>query len=287
MKRLLFVCVLACYSVLIVPFGAYQHKRQHSEGIGYIPNADVLRLGCGDQTLFVGAWLIGNAVSYYGGITIRGKCSQKVSPDYDGMLDMLRAGLSLDPYNMDGYYFAQATLVWDAGLIEEANMLLAAGMKYRYWDFYLPYFIGFNNAYFLKNYQQAAEYYRHVAELTGDSLSMRLTGRYLYEAGRTNLAISYLSAMVQGTRNEAIKKSLLIRLKAFMAVRDIEKAYRRYVAAYPGSNPDIAKLVRQGFLSSVPSDPYGGEFFIDESGRVRSTSNFSFVHSKKHIKTQQ
>lgn len=282
MKHWLIVAsLLLSYSLVVIPFGHYQHQRLFIEKAGYVPSVNVLRLLSGDQTLFVGTWLIGKAVGYYGGLYQEVNNRLNEPPDHAGMMRILKTGLRLDPYNMDGYYFAQATLVWDVKQIDAANCLLKDGMKYRDWDFYLPYFLGFNNAYFLKNYEQAAKYYQRVAELTGGSLSMRLTGRYLYEAGRVDLAINYLSAMIKGARNKAVKQTLQTRLTAFMAVRSIEQSCHAFVAQYPDVSPDMNLLVKHGFLVDVPVDPYGGEFSIDATCKVVTTSKFAFAHRTK------
>jgi len=281
-KWLFFLILIMLYCSILSPFCYYQQKRVSVEKVGFLPSASMIKLFSGDQSLFLGAWIIGKAVSYYGGLYQQPDERIISSADYEGIYRALNAGLNLDPYNMDGYYFAQATLVWDMKRVNDANKLLERGLKFRSWDFYLPYFLGFNNAFFLKDFDQAAKYYKRVAELTGGDLSMRLTGRYLYEAGKTDLAISYLSTMVQSARNEAVKKTLELRLTAFKAVRDIEQAYAAFVVRHPNSKPDISMLVSTGFLKEVPVDPYGGHFYINEKGKVVTTSKFAFAHMKKN-----
>src|ERR1035437_4961022 len=51
-------------------------------------------------------------------------------------------------------------------------------MKYRTWDWQLPFFAGFNSAFFLKDYAAAARYYQRAGELSGSDLSRLLAGRY-------------------------------------------------------------------------------------------------------------
>jgi tetratricopeptide (TPR) repeat protein len=279
-KWLFLLILLVSYSLVVVPLSHYQQERPFVEKVGYLPTASVLRLCSADQAIFLGTWLIGKAVSYYGGLYQQEDKRTNITPDYAGIYQALSTGLQLDPYNMDGYYFAQATLVWDMKRVSEANSLLERGLLYRDWDFYLPYFLGFNYAYFLKDYGQAAKYYKRVAELTDDDLSIRLTGRYLYESGQTDLAVSYLMVMIQGARNDAVKKTLQTRLEAFIAVRKIERAYRVYVALLPDAVPDIETLVSRGFLEFYPVDPYGGTFFVDDKGKVMTTSNFAHASKK-------
>ena len=198
------------------------------------------------------------------------------------MYKTLETAVKLEPYNMDAYYFAQAVMVWDAKRVKEANALLEYGMKYRDWDFYLPFFAGFNYAYFLKDFQNAAKYYKIAAELSGDPLYANLAGRYLYQSGRTDLAIAYVGAMEKGARNEAIKKTFQVRLRALQEVRRVEIALEKFKREDNSSSVvTVEELIRLGYLESQPVDPYGGHFYIDGQGQVVSTSKFAFAGVKE------
>jgi tetratricopeptide (TPR) repeat protein len=182
---------------------------------------------------------------------------------------------------MDAYYFSENVTIWDPREVHFTNELLKYGMRHRDWDWYLPSFAGFNYAYYVKDFELAAASYKRMAELTGTDLPMRLAGRYLYEAGRTDLAIAYISAMEKGATNDAIRKSLSIRLKAFKAVKQIEVARDAYVRSYKKRPVSIEQLMEKGLLQDKPVDPYGGSFYIDRAGQVRSTSKFAFIGKKE------
>src|SRR5690242_9398050 len=105
-----------------------------------------------DQKQVVGEGLTLDVLIYFGGLVEKQRLGKlDVPADYPAMSRLLHAAVKLDPYNMDPYYFAQAILVWDVNQVKLANNLLDYGMKYRSWDWYLPFFAGFNNAYFLKD----------------------------------------------------------------------------------------------------------------------------------------
>ncbi len=267
---------LLLYLALIYPFTSFMKNKPFVEKMGYLPEPEVLRLLSADQSRFVAASLLTKVISYFGSLVEQAQNKVYIPPEYPAMQKTIETAVKLDPYNMDAYYFGQAIMVWDARQVQATNQLLEYGMRYRDWDFYLPYFAGFNYAYFLKDYENAAKYYRRAGELTGSDLLMRLTGRYLYEAGKTDLAINYLSAMVKGASNDAVKKTLQTRLRAFQEVRRIEEAQRGYRERHHRNAGSVEELVRGGFLSAVPVDPYGGKFFLDDQGRVRTTSKFAF-----------
>lgn len=280
------VCLLLgglfCYALLIEPFSVYMRNKPIEEKLGYVPSSKLLKPLSADLKELAGAALVMKSMMYFGGIVgkVQGKSSGE-PPDLPGMSRMLHGAVQLDPYNMDAYYFAQGFLTWDAKQFKVANELLEYGMKYRTWDWYLPFFAGFNNAYFLKNYTKAAEYYKQVGELSGQDLAKSLAGRYLQESGQTELAIAYLSAMENGEKNQAMKKSYQIRLQAFREVRRIELARDRFKAANKVLPATVEQLLQRGYLRSVPLDPYGGQFYLDPSGKVATTSKFAFASKKK------
>jgi hypothetical protein len=103
----------------------------------------------------------------------------------------------------------------------------------------------------------------------------------MQESGQTELAIGYLTGMVRTAKNQAIKQSYQIRLKAFHDVRRIELARDRF-GLERGSLPvSVDQLVQSGYLSTVPVDPYGGRFYLDPSGKVSTTSKFAFATKNK------
>jgi hypothetical protein len=277
---LVIIPLIACYVALIIPFSGYMRSKPVAEKLGHVPRAEVLQIFSADQKQVVCESLVVKVLIYFGGLVEKNQAKLEIPPDYPAMSRMIHAAVKLDPYNMDSYYFAQSILVWDVKQFKLANDLLEYGMKYRTWDWQLPYFAAFNYAYFLKDYAHAAKYYKLTAEITGEPLFMNLAGRYLNEAGQTDLALSYLSTMAKGAKNAAIKKTLTVRLQALEAARSIEvsrDAFSRSRNRLPSS---VSELVQSGYLKRLPTDPYGGTFYIEPDGKVKTTSKFATVKKK-------
>jgi len=274
---------LLAYGLLIGPFTSYMRNRPVVEKLGFVPSIRLIRLFSADQKELLGSALVMKAMMYFGGILGKYQETRVISEpvDLQGMSRLLHGAVQLDPYNMDAYYFAQSFLTWDAGQYKVANDLLDYGMRFRSWDWYLPFFAGFNHAYFLKDYSKAAAYYQRAGELSNNPLFKNLAGRYLQEAGRTDLAIAYLSAMVQSEKNPVLKKEYQIRLKAFREVRRIEEARDRFLQQRGVLPRSILQLLQSGLLSPAPVDPYGGSFYLEPDGRVTSSSRFSFARAGK------
>lgn len=283
MRRAAFSFILSAvsYLVLIVPFSQYLASRPLVEKLGYVPTTTVVKAASADQKELVGALLVMKVLMYFGGLVDKEQNELPIPPDYPAMSRMIHGAVQLDPYNMDAYYFGQAILVWDVGKVELANELLDYGMRYRTWDWSLPYFAGFNHAFFLKDYAGAARYYEQAGKLSGSDLFKNLAGRYLQESGKTDMALAYLYAMEKGEKNPAVKKSFRTRIMAFQEVRHIEIArdrYRQKVGRLPAS---LEVLIKDGYLRSLPVDPYGGHFYLEPDGRVATTSKFAFASTNK------
>lgn len=268
--------LIVLYALIVGPFSEYMRIKPIEEKLGYVPSVKVIKALGADHKEFLGAGLVMKVMMYFGGLADREGKAVASPPDYAGMSRMLHGAVKLDPYNLDAYYFAQAFLVWDVQQIKVANDLLDYGMQYRTWDWYLPYFAGFNHGYFLKEYEKSALYFRKAGELSGEPLFVSLTGRYLQEAGQTELAIGYLKGMLATARDELARKSFATRLKAFEEVRRIELARDRYREKTGRLPESVDVLLNDGYLVPPPVDPYGGCFYLDETGKISTTSKFAF-----------
>lgn len=275
------VVSLVLYVILIIPFTHYLKNKPFVEKLGYVPAVSALKSIAADQKELVAASFVLKVMMYFGGLIEKADNQFPVPPDYKAMSRLLHGAVKLDPYNMDAYYFAQSFLTWDVKQYKLANDLLDYGMTYRTWDWYLPFFAGFNSAYFLHDYKEAADYYKRAGDLSGYDLHKNLAGRYMQESGQTDLAIGYLSAMVKGERNPAMKKTYLTRLTAFKEARRIEMARDRFRESRGAMPATVEQLIGAGFLSPVPADPYGGQFYLEADGKVATTSKFAFGGAKK------
>jgi tetratricopeptide (TPR) repeat protein len=275
--------LLLVYGGLLGPFTGYLKQKPVVEKLGYIPQGEVLKFISADQQQLVAASLVMKTLFYFGGLAEINRAKINIPPDHFAMYRTLEAAVKLDPYNIDAYYFAQAVMAWDAKRIAETNSMLEYGMRYRTWDYYLPFFAGFNCAYFLKDYGKAAHYYRKAAELSGSPLFASLAGRYFHESGNTATAISYLTVMSRTASNPHIRDLFKRRLAAFQAAREIERSVEKFRAAEGRYPLSIAELQKRHYLVALPVDPYGGTFYLGENGVVRSSSMFTSVEDQRDI----
>lgn len=275
--RIVFGILLCSYLALIVPFSTSLKNRPIVVKLGALPDAELLKVVVGDHRYLVAQYAVVRVLFYYG--TLVENMSQKVAlqPEYPTMFKTLQTSSRLDPWNADVYYFTQAAFTWELNKIAEVNEMLKLGMEYRTWDYQLPFFAGFNAAYFQKDYAAAALYFKRAAQLSGNPLLANLTARYFYESGQNKLGLDFIEFMQRRTTDSKLISIYEMRKRALIAVMTIQEAVDQYGRRFGKAPSRISDLTASGLLGKIPDDPYGGTFYLDEKGAVRSTSKFAFA----------
>lgn len=213
------------------------------------------------------------AITFYGDRSVNEE--RMSAEDWDFFAYSLDVVTDLDPYFLDPYVLGEGLLTWDAQRFDTANALLRKGMKYRNWDWQLPYYVGFNHFYFLKDYAAGSKYLMQAAEMPGSPAFLKtLAARLAYYGGKSKTALLFLQQMMAQSNSETLKQRMQKRLLALERAVKIEEALQGYRNA-TGSDPDnLDTLVQRGYLQEIPQDPYGGEWGILRNGRIYSTSKF-------------
>lgn len=273
--RLLFVALLILHCLLLPGFSKFMQSRPVEVKLGYVPHPQALKLATADHQVLTAEAMVIKVLFYFGTLVEKFDQNVIIRPEQANMFRTLLTAVKLDPYNVDAYYFAQAAFTWDVGRVAEVNELLKWGVQYRTWDPWLPFYLGFNNAYFLKNYDLAAEYMQQAAEVSGNPLFTNLAARYFYESAQTELGLVFLDAMIDTAKDKSVRQSYTLRRDSLLAIRKIEQAQSEFQETTGSSATELGDLLRTGLLTAIPADPYGGEFYLDEDGKVRSTSKLA------------
>lgn len=281
-KRWSLIVLLCAYVALLFPFTMYLKNRPLLVKLGYMPEARVLRLVLGDYRNILAESAVVKVLFYFGTLTDPYRTNVIVTPEYGNMFKTMEQAVRLDPYNMDAYYFTQAAFTWELGHAADVNKMLDYGMKYRTWDYQLPFYAGFNAAYFLHDYASAAGYLKKAAELSGNPLFTTLAARYFYEAGQSRLGLVFLDAMEKGATDKKVKCVYQLRKKALLAVNYLEDSVGRFRETFKRLPVDLDELIARKVITAIPPDPYGGSFFLDPGGKVLTTSKFTFEGNKQN-----
>jgi len=277
---LVFIFLLVSYALLAGLLTKSMQQRQSLVKLGYVPNGKLVEAIAGDQKLGVAALYTLKSIIYYGELVQQWQQGNRQTPELANLFRFLESSVRLDPYNMDSYYFAQAAFTWEVGHAADVNRLFAYGMKFRDWDWLLPYYAGFNSAYFLHDYATAATYMQKAAELSGNRLLTGLTSRYLQSSGQTKLAIGFLDHMIDQSRDRDMTAQLTVRKDALQAIAVIENSVLKYKKKYHHLPSSLDDVVTSGLLLIVPDDPYGGTFYLTNDGTVKTTSKLTFSKEK-------
>jgi hypothetical protein len=209
---------------------------------------------------------------------------QKLSDEERGIILLgLEKITDLDPHFWDPYVFAEGEFAWEAGKAEEVEPLLLKAAKYRTDDYRPYYFLGFNRYFFLKDTPKAAEYLRLAATKPGcpDYLK-NLAARLSLYGNQTAVGVIFLQDLLQEAHSGDTRAYLSKRLEAMEAILTLEKAVLSYYKKLNAKPASIEDLVKEGLISEIPIDPYGGNWFIMPNGRVYSTSKLVESHKNGH-----
>lgn len=247
---------------------------RHSVEAGYVLPSPFIRIATlGHKGLFAD-YLFLEVSTFYGE---RQMCRENmISSDWDYLVAGLGAVTDLDPYFLDPYVFAEGTLTWGVRRINDVNILLEKGRKYRTWDWQIPYYLGFNYFYFLKDYPKGAQYLMEASKLPGHPEFLpQLAARLGYYGGRSKTAILFLKGLILETSDEVLKKTLLRRQSALERAVELENMVGLFIKQQGRKPVRIEELVTAGYIDTLPLDPYGGQWIILKNGRVFSTSKFT------------
>ena len=273
--RLLFLALLLSYVLLLAPFAGHMATRPIVVRLGYTPHPQLLKLTTADHGLLVAEAAVVKILFYYGTVIEKSMRNVIIRPEYLNMFRTVVTATQLDPYNQDAYYFAQAAFTWELGRVTEVNELLEVSVRRRTWDPWPPFYVGFNSAYFLKDYDKAAKYMQLAAERSDNPLFAKLAARYFYESEQTGLGLAFLDAMIAQAKDKAVKHTYQVRREALLAIAEIEEAIAAYRLRHGHDPVELRELVAAGLLRKIPADPYNGTFYLDPQGRVRSSSKLA------------
>jgi len=213
--------------------------------------------------------------TFFGGKFINKEMLSEKQAEY--AYDSVDVITDLDPWFWDAYLFADMLLTWDFGQIDKANDLLFKAKKYRTTDFKVPYYIGFNYFYFLKDTLNGSKYLMEASMLPGSpSYLPALATRFSMYQNQFEPAILFLENILKNTQNPAMAKQMETRLKTLILLEALEKKVHEFKNTYGFYPKQINELVEKKIIKTIPKDPYGGELFITKNGRVFTTSKMIY-----------
>lgn len=236
----------------------------------YLPKAEYLRpmsLGFANVLADI-LWF--RAISYFGG-HYRG---DRVYPWLAHMCDLVT---DLDPRAEHVYRFAGVILAWEAGEADQGIRILEKGIRTFPDSWMMHYWLGFNYYFFKSDFKQAAFYLGRAAQLPGAHPNAARLAALLYkEEYGAETASEFLREMERNTDDPQMQEVVqrhLLEAQLTEAIEQLTQAVNVYRERFAHFPEGIQDLVDAGMLTSVPRDPFGGEYRVDSAtGAVTSSS---------------
>lgn len=278
--KLVAVLLLAAVVHAVSLDKAAQAMRELPRGDDYavVLPAPVLKIAAVEFQGVASDILFLNSMVFIGGAQSRTERPRIKEWEWKWFLNMLDTATALDPYFFDPYYYANAFLPWEAGMVAETDRLLEKGSRARDWDWMLPFFIGFNEFFFLENNVKAADFLMEASRRPeGNPMFASIASRLALKGNRTENAILFLNEIYRKTDDPGLKKHYETRIRALRAMLVIEKAVSLYVKKFGKKPRSVEDLMRNSILARLPEDPYGGNFYLDGTGTIRSTTESNLM----------
>jgi tetratricopeptide (TPR) repeat protein len=213
------------------------------------------------------------AVQHYGGT----KLSNDAKKQYDVLYPLLDLTTSLDPHFDVVYKFGSVFLAEPypagAGRPDQAIALLQKGLRTRPDKWELAQGVGFVYYWWLADYQNAAMWFNHAADMKGAPDWLRpLAAVTLAEGGNRQSSRILWTEIARNADADWLRSQAAFRLRQLDALDGIE-VVERFVQEYRGQTGALpaswGEMMRAGFLRRVPADPAGVPFQLDPvTGKV-------------------
>jgi hypothetical protein len=277
---LVFALAIAANTVAISNVSRERDALRKEEGTGFLFPSSIAKIIALEFKGLVADVLFSRAQTFYGGKLMRNETLSE--DDWSWIYKSADIATDLDPYFLDPYYFSAINLAWEANKVEEANTLLEKALRYRTWDWTIPFYLGFNNFYFLQDNEKASEYLMEASRRPGSSsLMVDLAVKLSYKVKRTENAIIFLENILKRTDDEKLRREYETRILALKRLLYLENGVASYREKFGQKPKGLEELVQRKIINEIPADPYGGAFQLDAQGRVSSTSNFMTIYKHK------
>jgi tetratricopeptide (TPR) repeat protein len=244
-------------------------ERLRPYDVGIVPKASTLRwLSLGHPTLAANLlWL--KAVQYIGDPRANERGWDKLYPLTDAVTD-------LDPRHAYAYYVA-GTLLSAFDHVPESNAILEKGTQALPDRYILPYQRAFNAFYYDDDWATAGRFAEISARAPGAPAHVRQNVLAYYVKGqRADAAVAFLEQSLAEAKDPETRKAVEAQIGQAMLERDavrVDEAIGTWRSRYVIGPLSLQQLVTEKLLAEIPADPHGGELYVDEDGRVRSTAN--------------
>ncbi len=226
----------------------------------YLPKGNILRLFVLDHNSSVADFFWLQFIQYYGHHLQTDLKFPYMYPIVDIITD-------LDEKFLHAYTFGSVNLAHDVGDREGAEKLLMKAM-YRNpdrWEY--PFWMGFLNYTFFKDYKKAAQFFK-LATFKDDApdICYRFYAFVYYKKlNDLETALKLWLYMYNNSKSEVERKlaeDYIKRTIMKIHMRDLTRILRNFIKKEGYTPSGLKELVKKGYLKEIPEHPFGGYYYI-------------------------
>jgi hypothetical protein len=169
------------------------------------------------------------------------------------------------------------TLLAPLERVAESNAILEKGARALPGLYILPYSRAFNAFYYDDDWATAGRFAEISARAADAPPHVRQNVLAYYVKGqRAEAAVAFLEESLVKAGDPETRASIEKQLRQALLERDaarLDEAVREWRNRYLIGPVSLQQLVGEGLIPRIPADPYGGDLYVDEEGRVRSSAN--------------
>jgi tetratricopeptide (TPR) repeat protein len=268
---LLLILILSCaaFSGLKLRTDLIPRKKIPGSSIIYIPSGKSLRFATFGYSSVAADVIYIWAIQYYSDDSI---------PDRFKYLDHIFSIISdLDPGYRDPYEVGALIAVAEAQDIDLAFKILDRGLERNPDQWIFPFEAASFAQMTKKDFELARVYYKKAMDIKGSpDLIKRLYANAAFRSMDFKTAWDTWLEVYNTAKEDWIKKiasNHLYQVKAAVDIQAIELALAKFKEKSGHTPPDLAALVRDGFMAALPKDLDGKDYVYDpQTGKVQSAT---------------
>ena len=263
------ILILSCIIFLGLKLKADKVTRTKVPGssIIYIPSGKYLRFATFGFPSFTADMIYIWAIQYYSNYSIEDRF------DY---LDHIFSIISeLDPHYLDPYEIGSLIAAHEARDVNTACKILDRGLEKNPKEWIFPFEAGHIAQMVEKDFALAQKYYKKTMEIKrAPALAKRLYANAGFKITDYKTSLENWLEIYQEAEDERIKKiasNQIYQIKTTIDIKTTKEAIEKFKERF-GRNPtELAQLVNDGLLDSLPKDLDGKEYIYDsQTGGVKA-----------------
>lgn len=247
------------------------HSRIQVERLAQLPRGEYLK------PAMLGYHHLGADVLWLQFVQVLGKM-RNTTDEFEWMYHSLDVMTTLDPQYAYVYYAGGVVLTSVGERPDLSTKLLEKGFRENPMVWNIPFLLGFNYYFHHHDPAMAADRLAAAARLPGGPAYLPgLATRMYAEASNPEVALEFLETLWQQTSDLGMRKELEKRTKEVIIERDLKvleitvEQFRSMEGRYPHV---LGELVKEGYLPSLPEEPFGGVYKFDtETGKIVSSTH--------------